>query len=102
MTIDNQQRATIFAQLKRKKKWTGRRNGYRVRIWTRPSPLGIQICYQITKRNLNVAGQSFSLLRCIEYVNEVLSQSGSQTPAPVPAAVLASPKRTEWLPYADN
>jgi hypothetical protein len=107
MIIDDQQRATIFAQLRKKRKWTGRRNGHRVRIWTDLSSQGVRINYQVTRKNVNVCGSSLSLLRSIACVNEVL-EGATPVPGGVPLFLLnvppppPPPVRQQWLPYKDD
>lgn len=103
MKIELSQRDTIFAQLKRKRKWTGRRDGFRVRIWTEDGPSGLRIRYQVTRRNINVSGHCYSLSRAIEYVNQVLEPHVViVAPPETLPLVAAAQKRQEWLPYADN
>jgi hypothetical protein len=106
MKIELSQRDTIFAQLKKKRKWSGRRNGHKVRIWTEDVPMGLRIRYQVTRRHVNVSGHCFSLTRAIEYVNQVLEPHqvivAPPETLPLVAAAHQQQKRQEWLPYADN
>jgi len=111
LQIEPSERETIFGQLKRKRKWTGRRNGHTIRLWTRQAVNGVQICYQVSKRHLNVNGHSYSVSRAIEFVNEVLRPKGAAIASHAETMPLASPIRKEWqprpasqewLPYADN
>ncbi len=102
MKIEPSQHDTIFAQLRKKRKWTGRRNGHRVRLWTRPSPAGVQICYQVTKRHLAVSGHAYAVARAIEHVNEVLEPGQVRIAQPEAMPLTAAPRRQEWLPYKDG
>lgn len=103
MKIETSQRDTIFAQLKRKGKWSARRNGHNVTIWVRPSPEGTRVHYQVTRRHLNVVGPGCATVTAaIEAVNRVLEPSETKFSAPVQSMPLSAPVRDQRLPYADN
>lgn len=102
MMIGESQRATIFAQLQKKRKWTGRKNGYRVRIWTEPSQAGVKIHYQVTKRHHTVHGQTLSVSRTIDAVEATLDPQPLRISAPERVALVAAATSNYRLPYADN
>lgn len=108
MKIQDSQRETIFAQLRKRGKWSGRRNGHSVRIWKRDTPEGLRICWQITRRNVNlVAKNCLTLTSAIEAINQALGLvSGHPAPLQAPETMqlvaASSAMRNYRLPYADN
>lgn len=105
--IETSERDSILRQLRRKGKWTTRRNGVRIRFWTRTEPNGRKICFQLFPRaSVTVHGVVCTISDAIDACNQVLDPTERPKPAPKPTMLLtpfpAPLIRQEWLPYRDN
>lgn len=107
MNIDDSQRDTIVAQLRRKGKWTCRRAGHTIRIWKRITPNGLRVCWQITRPHVNISASNCPSVKvAIAAINDALDVVTDKLPVPAPEHALVGslpPVPSSYrLPYADN